>query len=51
MNRLISPDYVGAMRELVERIPTEPPASSYMVDGELAPRRCYEESTEAVPKW
>ena len=49
MNRLISPDYVGAMRELVERDTNEAPCIFlHGADGELAPRRCYEESTEAA---
>ena len=49
MNRLISPDYVGAMRELVER-DTKGASCLFLhgADGELAPRRCYEESTEAA---
>ncbi len=49
MNRLISPDYVGAMRELVERDTNGAPCIFlHGADGELAPRRCYEESTEAA---
>ena len=49
LNRLISPDYVGAMRELVERDTNEAPCIFlHGADGELAPRRCYEESTEAA---
>ena len=49
LNRLISPDYVGAMRELVERDTNGAPCLFlHGADGELAPRRCYEESTEAA---
>jgi len=49
MNRLISPDYVSAMRELVERDTNGAPCIFlHGADGELAPRRCYEESTEAA---
>ena len=49
LNRLISPDYVGAMRELVERDTNGAPCIFlHGADGELAPRRCYEESTEAA---
>jgi hypothetical protein len=49
MNRLISPDYVGAMRELVERDTDGAPCIFlHGADGELAPRRCYEASMEAA---
>ena len=49
MNRLISPDYVGAMRELVERDTNGAPCIFlHGADGELAPRRCYEASTDAA---
>lgn len=48
-NRLISPDYVGAMRELVER-DTGGAICVYLhgADGELAPRRCFEDDVEAA---
>ena len=49
MNRLISPDYVGAMRELVERDTNGAPCIFlHGADGELAPRRCYEASIDAA---
>ena len=49
MNRLISPDYVGAMRELVERDTDGAPCIFlHGADGELAPRRCYETTTDAA---
>jgi hypothetical protein len=49
MNRLISPDYVGAMRELVERDTDGAPCIFlHGADGELAPRRCYEATTDAA---
>lgn len=48
-NRLISPDYVGAMRELVER-ETGGAVCVFLhgADGELAPRRCFEDDVEAA---
>lgn len=48
-NRLTSPDYIGAMRELVER-ETGGAVCVFLhgADGELAPRRCFEASTEAA---
>ncbi len=49
LNRLISPDYVGAMRELVERDTNGAPCIFlHGADGELAPRRCYEASIDAA---
>ena len=49
MNRLISPDYVGAMRELVERDTNGVPCIFlHGADGELAPRKCYQASPEAA---
>lgn len=48
-NRLISPDYVGAMRELVERDTGEAICVFlHGADGELTPRRSFEDGTEAA---
>lgn len=48
-NRLVSPDYIGAMRELVER---ETPGATCVflhgADGDLTPRRSFEASTDAA---
>lgn len=48
-NRLTSPDYIGAMRELVER-ETNGAVCVFLhgADGELTPRRSFESDTEAA---
>lgn len=48
-NRLISPDYIGAMRELIER-DTGDAICVFLhgADGELTPRRSFEAGTEAA---
>lgn len=48
-NRLISPDYMGAMRELVER-ETGGATCVFLhgADGELTPRRSFEDDVEAA---
>ena len=48
-NRLVSPDYVGAMRELVER-ETEGAICVFLhgADGDLTPRRSFEDDVEAA---
>jgi hypothetical protein len=48
-NRLLSPDYIGAMREIVER-DTGGAMCVFMhgASGELTPRRSYEAKTEAA---
>jgi hypothetical protein len=48
-NRLISPDYVGAMRELIER-ETSGAVCIFLhgADGELTPRRSFENNVEAA---
>lgn len=48
-NRLISPDYVGSMRELVER-DTDNAVCVFLhgADGELTPRRSFEDDVEAA---
>ncbi|WP_306119035.1 MULTISPECIES: hypothetical protein [unclassified Roseitalea] len=48
-NRLISPDYIGAMREIVER-ETGGAICVFLhgADGELTPRRSFEDDTEAA---
>lgn len=48
-NRLISPDYVGSMRELVER-ETNSAICVFLhgADGELTPRRSFEDNVEAA---
>lgn len=48
-NRLISPDYIGAMRELVERDTGEAVCVFlHGADGELTPRRSFEDDVEAA---
>ncbi|MDE0307004.1 MAG: hypothetical protein OXI87_19300 [Albidovulum sp.] len=48
-NRLVSPDYIGAMRELVER-ETDGAICVFLhgADGELTPRRSFEDDVEAA---
>ena len=48
-NRLVSPDYVGAMRELVER-ETDGAICLFLhgADGDLTPRRSFEDDVEAA---
>ena len=48
-NRLLSPDYIGAMREIVER-DTDGAMCIFMhgASGELTPRRSYEAKTEVA---
>ena len=48
-NRLISPDYIGAMRELVER-ETEGAICIFLhgADGDLTPRRSFEDCVDAA---
>lgn len=48
-NRLISPDYIGAMRELVER-ETEGALCIFLhgADGDLTPRRSFEDCVDAA---
>lgn len=48
-NRLVSPDYVGAMRELVER-ETEGAICIFLhgADGDLTPRRSFEDDVDAA---
>ncbi|HEY1877935.1 MAG TPA: hypothetical protein VGG66_10715 [Rhizomicrobium sp.] len=48
-NKLLSPDYVGAMREVVERETGRAPCVfMHGASGELTPRRSYEAKTEAA---
>jgi hypothetical protein len=47
-NRLLSPDYVGAMRELVERDTGAPCVFFHGASGDLTPRRSYEANVEAA---
>jgi len=48
-NRLLSPDYIGAMREVVERETGGAPCVfMHGASGELTPRRSYEPKTEAA---
>ena len=48
-NRLISPDYIGAMRELVERETDDAPCMFlHGADGDLTPRRSFEDNAEAA---
>ncbi len=48
-NRLVSPDYVGSMRDLVER-DTDGAVCVFLhgADGDLTPRRSFEDDTEAA---
>ncbi len=48
-NRMISPDYIGAMRELVER-ETQGAVCVFLhgADGDLTPRRSFEDDTDAA---
>jgi hypothetical protein len=47
-NRLLSPDYVGAMREIVERDSEAPCVFLHGASGDLTPRRSYEANVEAA---
>ncbi|MGC2462181.1 MAG: hypothetical protein WA446_14605 [Steroidobacteraceae bacterium] len=47
-NRLLSPDYVGPMRELIEREIGVPCLFLHGASGDLTPRRSYEAGTEAA---
>ena len=47
-NRLLSPDYVGAMRELVEKETQAPCVFFHGASGDLTPRRSYEANVEAA---
>ena len=48
-NRLISPDYIGAMRELVERDTNNAPCIFlHGASGDLTPRRSYEATPDAA---
>jgi len=47
-NRLISPDYIGAMRELVEREAGGICLFLHGADGELTPRRSFEDDVAAA---
>lgn len=49
-NRLVSPDYVGAMRELVERETGAPVLFLQGASGELAPRRQYTGELEVADR-
>jgi hypothetical protein len=47
-NRLLSPDYIGPMRELIERETGAPCLFLHGASGDLTPRRSYEAVTEAA---
>jgi hypothetical protein len=48
-NRLLSPDYVGAMRELIERETSDAPCLFlHGASGDLTPRRSYEPDVDAA---
>ncbi|HEY1725370.1 MAG TPA: hypothetical protein VGF89_08100 [Steroidobacteraceae bacterium] len=47
-NRLLSPDYIGPMRELIEQHSGAPCLFLHGASGDLTPRRSYEAHTEAA---
>jgi hypothetical protein len=47
-NKLLSPDYIGPMRELVERESGAPCLFMHGASGDLTPRRSYEAETQAA---
>jgi hypothetical protein len=47
-NKLLSPDYIGPMRELVERETGVPCLFLHGASGDLTPRRSYEAETQAA---
>jgi hypothetical protein len=47
-NRLLSPDYIGPMRELIEREIGVPCLFLHGASGDLTPRRSYEAETQAA---